>query len=149
MSCDLNEFQNDRPVLLVRPSQIEESLKEDNFSCYTSCTFGFDGVIDGMDRYLKRCNDLTSTEIFEEQKKELFMITGDYARELFNNGDYELLLAYVENDKIFGYGEKELSRTIRHYLMRNNLDYKSNPFIQKIVETLVEHDNREKVQRHL
>ena len=60
----LNEFQMERPFLFVRPSQCEDSLKEDHFSCCSSCSFGFDGVIDGFARYIQQIYSLSAEVIF-------------------------------------------------------------------------------------
>ena len=135
----LNEFQMDRPFLFVRPSQCEDSLKEDHFSCYSSCSFGFDGVIDGIDRYLQQIQSLSAAEIFEMQKQELFMITGAYASQLLEEGKYDLVLQYVENNKIIGYGYHQLSYWIQNYLSNHMVDKNQYEMIMKILASVTEH----------
>ena len=134
----LNEFQNVCPNILVRPSQFDIELINNTFSCYSTYTFGFDGVIESIYSYIHAIEKLTKEEIFEKQKSELPMIPGYYACVLFRNGDYELLLSYVEGNKIIGSGKKDLSLQIRKYLIENGMDINDNVLIKQIALTLSE-----------
>lgn len=143
----LQVFQNERPFVLIRPSQYEGLVEADNFSCYSSYLLGFDGVIDGLDRYLERISSLSSDEIFASQKCELFTITGFYASWLFEQGEFDLLLRYVENNKIRGFGYYQLDNCIQNYLHAHNCDINSNEKIKKIRDLLSERLREETLKR--
>lgn len=143
----LQAFQNERPFVLIRPSQYEGRVEADNFSCYSSYARGFDGVIDGMNRYLERISSLSANEIFAFQKQELFMITGSYASWLFEQKEFDLLFRYIEKNKIRGLGYYQLDSCIRNYLQEHNCDINRNEPLKKIVDLLSERLQEENLKR--
>lgn len=62
------EFQQQKPMLLCKPSQSEAEIYYNNFMRIATTTYGFDGVIECLDKYIDSIRGLTPSEIFTKQK---------------------------------------------------------------------------------
>jgi len=78
-------FRLERPVTICRPSQKEENaLYHDNFMCYSTMTYGFDGVIECIASYYKTIQDFSKEEILIRQREELLPLNPLEIKDILN-----------------------------------------------------------------
>jgi len=121
LSLILNNFTSICPCVLIRPSQnYDDALEEDGFSCYSTLTFGFDGVIEAMDSYLRVIETLTEEEIFNQQKNELYPVPGRFVYNLIAENKLDLALRFLKEKKVYKTDYSFLARSIKNFIARNS-----------------------------
>lgn len=94
-------FKEVRPMAVFRASLKEkENFSNDNIMCYTTSTFGFDGCIENLEKYLYMLEEHIGEDMVTVQKEALFNFDDEIRyRVLHITNDFKLLLRYIEADK--------------------------------------------------
>lgn len=131
----INMFKNDRAMMICRPSQKrEDDLQFDNIACCSTMTYGFDGVLECLDSYLKKIMDLDTDEIMVEQKRVLTFLNFGELMMLFEEKKYELFFEYLEKDLIPDSFYRKIGLEIWQTLENNHFDYTDLVNIKKIMD---------------
>lgn len=134
------KFQNDRPFAIIRPSQyLEEYLDDDNLMICSTLTRGMDGVLEGVNKYIKNIDDLSPEEIFEHQKNELFSISGNYATWLLQTGQYQLLLQHIMTNKIWNGNYSIIADGINKEFSRLDLNEEQKELLKQMARQVLIH----------
>ena len=98
----LSDYKGDQPIVLFRPScKHETDLKYDNAICYSTQTEGIDGVLETLQIYCDKLVNTSANSLTEEQKKCLVHPGSGMIQRLCKNRDYDMLIRYMTETKLF------------------------------------------------
>lgn len=103
------EYQNEHPMLLLRPSQIDDSLNG-NFMCYETKTKDFDGVIEGLNAYIETIKNLSPKQILQAQRNMVSHLSAWEVKNKVINGEFSFLERYFSE----GYADEDDYRIFLH-----------------------------------
>lgn len=91
-------FKEVRPMAVFRASLNDSAdFENDNIMCYTTSTFGFDGCIENLERYISLLEKHKGEDMVEVQKKALFKLDSSTRYNILHKTrDFELLIRYIQ-----------------------------------------------------
>lgn len=136
----IEKHKDNRPVFTIRPSQKDkESLKYDNLMCYSTETFGFDGVLECLDTYLKRLKDVPADKVVEEQQKELMHLGALEVRTLCIKKKFDLLYRFIKENKLDEEDYERVARELNYLIKEKNIEKNELNILKKLIEALIPH----------
>lgn len=130
-------YQNERPMLIARPSKDECDLVYNNFMNIATKANDFDGVIEILDTYIASIKDLSPREILEKQKNMIGHLSSweltnkirehDYSflERYFSEGyadeaDYQVTLTWLSFTKKLEYSKEEIESLRNVFILIKN-----------------------------
>jgi hypothetical protein len=146
------EYRLKQPMVVIAPSQQEDSLKNNSFMRIGTTTKGFNGVIEALQVYINSIKGLNKNSIMEKQREVMVHLSLNELHNMIINRNYNYLEKYFSSDYLndfdyidsvywIGYScsDRELSKEELLHL-KNILKIISKHFIKKN-----EKDNLKKV----
>lgn len=113
----IRDFQKKRFMMFCRPSRLEGDLKEDNLLCCSSVYYGFDGVLDAMNKYIFNIQNLSVDISLENQVGLILSFKNFEIQKLLFNRAYDVLCFYI----IHGMFDQNALEDVRFFLL--NYDF--------------------------
>ena len=96
-------FQNKRPMLQALPSNRTASVEKNNFMRIATTTYGFDGVVEILKKYIENIKEMDLQGILENQKNMITHLSSFYLKDKVRVGDYIFLERYFKE----GYADSD------------------------------------------
>lgn len=110
------KYQNNHPMLLSRPSQLEYGLKYNCFMNISTMTKGFDGVLEAFDKYINSIKELSPEQILEIQRNMLVHLSGYELTDKIRKRDY----SFIERYFVGGYADETDYRDALKWIIFTN-----------------------------
>lgn len=130
------QFKNNKLMTTLRPSQNSCDEKDENIMCHSTITKGFDGVLELLNIYYNEIKNKSIKQIFEEQISFLPYLSSYEISKLLYEKNYNLLIQYLQEDKIDKQYYSLIDNSINLLLKENNLpnEIQKLQYIKKLVQ---------------
>lgn len=106
------QFQDNRPMVVCRPSQKETFLKYNNFMNKFTMTKGFDGVLEALQSYIEQIKNLSSIQILETQRNMMVHLASYELVDKLRKGEFQYIERYFKE----GFADETDYRDILNWL---------------------------------
>ncbi len=107
--------------------------------CYSSMTYGFDGVIECLDAYYRTIKCLRLEEIIDRQKEELLTLNEYDIQDILNTKDYQLLKRYVVLNKLDKNKYEYILNKFKYLLENKKIVKEELSVVQEIISLICIH----------